>query len=130
MEELDFSEDNGEALLILLRIAHSRFDDIPDTLSYTVLMDVAVLCDQYFCAKLVKPWLSQWLSKFKVQPSQPDRENWLFIAWTFKREDLFKESVVKMTQEAKINKKGEYLTKAGNKFSVRMPPGIIGKCLI
>jgi hypothetical protein len=47
VEEVDFSDDNGEALLILLRIAHLRFHDTPTTLAYQTLLQVAVLCDQY-----------------------------------------------------------------------------------
>jgi hypothetical protein len=38
VEELDFTGDNGEALLILLRIAHLRFQDNPSTLPYQTLL--------------------------------------------------------------------------------------------
>jgi hypothetical protein len=55
VEEVDFSDDNGEALLVLLRISHLRFHDNPRTLPYQTLLQVAVLCDQYQCINLVRP---------------------------------------------------------------------------
>lgn len=59
--ELDFTEDNPEALLVLLRIAHLQFSTIPSDLPYVILNNVAILCDKYNCRSLVKPWLKDWL---------------------------------------------------------------------
>ena len=63
VEELDFTEDPADALLILLNITHFHFADIPSTLSTSTLSEIAILCDQYNCVLLVKPWLAQWLAK-------------------------------------------------------------------
>jgi hypothetical protein len=52
--EVDFQDDNGEALLLLLRIAHLHYNDIPTTLAYKTLLDIAVLCDHYSCVELVE----------------------------------------------------------------------------
>ena len=40
-------EDDPDALLILLRIAHLRFSDLPDALVYQHLLQLAILCDKY-----------------------------------------------------------------------------------
>jgi hypothetical protein len=80
VDKLDFTGDNGEALLILLRIAHLRFQAIPATLPYQTLLQVAVLCDQYQCINLVRPWLPQWLADEETSPLRSSQENWLFIA--------------------------------------------------
>lgn len=41
-------EDDPDALLILLRIAHLHFSDLPDALVvYEHLLQLAVLCDKY-----------------------------------------------------------------------------------
>lgn len=45
-EQIDFSEDSGEALLILFRIAHCQFRKIPSILEFKSILDVAVLCDK------------------------------------------------------------------------------------
>jgi hypothetical protein len=97
MEEGDFAEDPAEALLILLNITHLRFTTVPLTLPLDTLSDIAILCDQYDCVHLVKPWLSQWLADestgWKQAPKifgGPSREKWFFIAWAFGREQVLK----------------------------------------
>lgn len=41
-------EDDPDALLIILRIAHLQFSDLPDALViYKHLVQLAVLCDKY-----------------------------------------------------------------------------------
>jgi hypothetical protein len=61
-QQINFGEDESSALMILLQIAHLHFDSVPSSLDYHTLLNIALLCDQYDCAKLVKPWLSQWCS--------------------------------------------------------------------
>lgn len=98
VDELDFSGDPAEALLILLNIAHLHFISVPSTLSLDTLSQVAILCDQYDCVQLVKPWLSGWLVQENTQwrkvpdwnTTVPGREKWLFIAWVFGRSEVFK----------------------------------------
>ena len=44
----DMAEDDANALLIILRIAHLQFSDLPDALVvYDHLLQLAVLCDKY-----------------------------------------------------------------------------------
>lgn len=45
---VNLPEDDPDALLILLRIAHLQFSDLPDALVvYRHLLQLAVLCDKY-----------------------------------------------------------------------------------
>jgi hypothetical protein len=62
------------------------------------LSDIAILCDQYDCVHLVKPWLSQWLADestgWHSAPrifGGPSQEKWLFIAWVFGLEKVLKD---------------------------------------
>ena len=125
-KQVDFSEDNGEALLLLLRIAHLQFSKVPSTLTFESLLDVAILYDKYDCVGLVGPWLSLWLSNEETQSKEQGYEEWLFIAWVFGREKTFKELATKLTHEVKINAKGDCLTSTGEIFPSQMPPDIIG----
>jgi hypothetical protein len=89
-KELDFTEDNGDALLILLRIAHLQFEDISEEeMALDSLLHLAVLCDMYDCAKLVKPWLSHWCN-FENLEYDPDAalEMLLFISSVFKKDSV------------------------------------------
>lgn len=87
-KHIDFSEDNGEALLILLRIAHLQFSKVPSTLkSFDTLLALAILCDKYDCVGLIKLWLPPWVgnegTEFKWD--EAGYEPWLFIAWVLLR---------------------------------------------
>lgn len=45
MKEIEFADDDGEALLLLLRIAHLQLNEIP--LTFDQFLNVAILCDMY-----------------------------------------------------------------------------------
>jgi hypothetical protein len=64
VQDLDFTEDNAEALLVLLCVVHLRFEDIMyDSPPKQVLIDLAFLCDQYFCHHLIRPWAGNWIDR-------------------------------------------------------------------
>jgi hypothetical protein len=129
-EEVDFSEDDSEALLTLLRIAHLQFSSIPPAMHYKQLLNLAVLCNQYLCVNIVRPWLGLWLKDEYSQGMLQGQENWLFIAWTFGRYSVFKYVAAKMVTEITTGEDGRCLTSDGNEISEPMPPGIVGKLSI
>lgn len=60
VRELDFTEDDSDALLLLLKIVHPQCANLPATtfrLPLGLNTDMAILCDQYNCLPLVKPWI-------------------------------------------------------------------------
>ena len=59
---LQIFDDDPEALLILLNIAHLQFLRVPTSLSFDQLFHVAVICDKYDIAELVLPWLKIWFA--------------------------------------------------------------------
>jgi len=69
---IDCTEDNANSLLVLLNIAHMKFNSVPTLLSYQELFNVAVLVDQYQCVELVTPWLVFWICN-EVGQSQKNR---------------------------------------------------------
>lgn len=107
--ELPLPDDDPDALLLLLQIAHLHFDLIPLRLHSTpssptspphpsddisaatasptpnsLLYRVAVLCDKYDCVRLVRPWIREWLRypMASTLASPTVRED-LFINWVF-----------------------------------------------
>jgi hypothetical protein len=52
---IDCTEDNANSLLVLLNIAHMKFNSVPTLLSYQEFFNVAVLVDQYQCVELMMP---------------------------------------------------------------------------
>ena len=53
--EMDFPEDDPNALLCVLRIAHLQFRKIPETLNYAELLNLAIICDKYDTVAIVRP---------------------------------------------------------------------------
>ena len=115
--ELNFTEDNTDALLILLQIAHLQFSDIPKTLPYETHLGVAILCDQYDCRRLVKPWVQGWMRKgwneLWNELQLPCLEGWLFIAWYFGRQKLFEELAMTYVLQMKVNTHGQRMIEDG-----------------
>ncbi|CZR64669.1 uncharacterized protein PAC_14567 [Phialocephala subalpina] len=120
---IDFTEDDSVALLLLLNIAHLKFRRIPDQLPYKLLLQVAILCDQYDCVDLVRPWLKDtlWLRDEQLEFSRMSQRQWLFIAWVFGRDRVFEQAailLVKLTTRGSV-----WLTLSP------MPPGIVESIL-
>jgi hypothetical protein len=127
VDMLDFSEANGEALLILLCIVHYKFTDVPAALKLEILYEVAVVCDKYDCAHLVKPWLAGWLKEDSApwKEISAEWERWLFIAWTFGRERILYEVASLLVLDIMTYKSGQCLSPRGRLGP--MPPGLIGE---
>jgi hypothetical protein len=126
VQQLDFAEDDGEALLTLLRIAHLQFKDIPVTLSYDHLLNLATLVEQYRCISIIRPWLATWLANEESEWKAPGHECWLFIAWTLGRHEVFENLALKMVKEIVVDAKGVTFTSSGEPISEPLPYGILG----
>lgn len=126
VQQLDFAEDDGEALLILLRIVHLQFKEIPATLPYDLLLDLATLVDKYLCIGIIRPWLATWLANEETEWKAPGHECWLFIAWVFGRNEVFEKLALKMVKDTMVNADGAMITSSGEPISEPMPEGIIG----
>lgn len=53
--EMDLPEDDPDALLCVLRIAHLQFRKVPKTLKYADLLNLAIICDKYDTVAIVRP---------------------------------------------------------------------------
>ncbi|CAG8954740.1 hypothetical protein HYFRA_00004665 [Hymenoscyphus fraxineus] len=90
--EIDFTDDDPEALLILLKIAHHRIKTIPKELSRETLFNIAGLVEQYQVLDLVKPYISTWLTEIWDNiPKWINQglEKTLFIAYVFGQQQEF-----------------------------------------
>ncbi|ESZ89902.1 hypothetical protein SBOR_9714 [Sclerotinia borealis F-4128] len=106
--ELDFTEDDPAALLVLLRITHLKFSTIASYLPYDTLYNFAVLCDQYDCRKLVGPLVNVWL-KHEWDDVNLHQGGWLWIAYYFGAKSLFADLLEVLTCQAVPGDKGDCL---------------------
>ncbi|KKY13285.1 putative nuclear pore protein [Diplodia seriata] len=96
-------EDNPQALALLLRIAHLRFDEVPRRLSLEELYNMAILTDKYLPTRLVKPWAGLWIELLKGSAKDGNRGWWLWIAWEYGEEALFEELGTALVTECAID---------------------------
>ncbi|CAG8979456.1 hypothetical protein HYALB_00010649 [Hymenoscyphus albidus] len=96
---IDFQEDNAESLRLLFQIAHFQFNKVPLKLQFDTLIGIAHLCEIYQCVQLVLPWLDSWLEGGIKECAEAGKEEYLFIAWSFGRADLFTECANNLINE-------------------------------
>lgn len=82
-----------EALLLLMRVIHGRNLAVPEYIGLEMLAKVAVLVDYYKCYESVDILRRFWIAA--LRPSMPstygrDLVLWLFIAWVFTEDDVFR----------------------------------------
>lgn len=123
-KEISFPDDDPTALLIVLRIAHLRFKEVPDSLGFEEIVNVSVICDKYDTVSIVRPFLVKWAGRdMKVSPG---KEQWIFVAWAFGYEDVFKSGVQKLVREVIVDDKGRSMF--GRKaVNGGLPPDMMGK---
>lgn len=128
-------EDDQNALLIILRIAHLHFNELPDVLVvYEHLLQLAVLCDKYDTVQLVRPWISKWQAPLQAQAEESGRdgylgyETWLFIAWTFGDKAVFKKisrTLVLTSTFTTVDDEPRLINAMGDLVGDTVPPGSI-----
>jgi hypothetical protein len=132
--EIPLPDDDVEAMLLVLRIAHLRFHELPRTfgLSMDALLKLAVVCDKYDLVKLVRPFLNlhNWASCYlpDVTSGRNCSPSWFFIAWTFGYKDSFEMLATYTVRRLRLDMHGEASMGFGQNFPVDTPPGLLGMC--
>ncbi|CZR64656.1 uncharacterized protein PAC_14554 [Phialocephala subalpina] len=112
--QIDCSADNGEALLLLLRIAYLRFADNPKDLKLMGLLSLAILCEKYDCRDPVRPWSGYWIRSLKWRANDPIclvETRWLYIAWAFGKQEIFDASAMFPVKNVDLSVEGISATK-------------------
>lgn len=127
-KHLDFSEDDGQALALLLRIVHLRFDKILTSVSSNLLLQLAKLGNRYLCSRVLKPWVLPWILTSEQEGLESlGKESWLFIYLVFrKKAELFR-VFEELIREVKVDKCGKYITARGQPLEAPIPPQVFGK---
>lgn len=125
-EEIPLPDDDADALLIVLRIAHLAWREVPESISFDNLADLAVLCDKYDVIHLVRPWLARWQSRPRLLETSPGHEERLFIAWTFGDYISFVTHAKNLVLSCKTDDTGR-LTCGGKAVALGFAPGLVGE---
>lgn len=89
--EIQATEWDAEALVILLDIIHGHHRDVPKRISVETLSHIAIIVDYYGCHEIMELVFTAWMAyrgDFESFVKQ-DPSRWLFISWVFRQELLF-----------------------------------------
>jgi len=133
--EIPLPDDELEAMLIVLQIAHLKFQNIPQKgcLAFSDLVDLAVVCDKYDLVSVVRPFfnLHQWLDPYRGETDQEGSEELLHIGWTFGDIKIFKETAKSILLNSHLDSdSGKLINGTGKVLEGNMPSDIIGKPLV
>lgn len=125
-KEIEFPDDDADALLILLRIVHLGWRLVPESISSENLADLAVLCDKYDMIRFVRPWLARWQSRpLAIMSAHEDR---LFIAWTFGDYASFVTNTKRLVLSCNTDDAGR-LTRGEKVIELDFAPGLVDNIL-
>lgn len=79
-KQLHLADRDPEAFLILLRISHLQFSNVPLHVEYTLLVHLALLCNTYYVAHLLLPWVTPWLADWKPHALEGGYEDLISMA--------------------------------------------------
>lgn len=123
---ISFPDDDAQTLLLLFRICHLRFSEVPQTLDLNQLFETAVLCDKYDIVTLIRPWLSKWQQPLLPRAGEDDDEKWLFISWTLGDSGIFERIVKKLVLTSESREEGQCLSSNGKLLESSIPE-VIGQ---
>ena len=118
---------NLEALLILLRVVHGQHHEIPITLPFQTLFDVAILCEKYKTVGLVKIHRIQWLNAMTSSIHEGRLEDRLSVSQIFEHAPSFAEVLSAMIIETGIDTKWRLQRDHGLSFIPNPPQAISSK---
>lgn len=132
--EILLPDDDVEAILLVLRIAHLRFQDLPKkgALALQSLLNLAVVCDKYDLVHLIRPFLD--LNGWAL-PWYPDltaslrHAELLFVAWTFGFNESFEALANDIVLQMTMTVAGVPMVD-GKHFPEAMPPGLLGNSTV
>ncbi|KAH7411480.1 hypothetical protein BKA64DRAFT_704589 [Cadophora sp. MPI-SDFR-AT-0126] len=108
---IDFSEDDSDALLILLRIVHFQNKLVPTSFQGSILplYNLAHLCEEYDCHHLVWLFLNGWRKRL-LDTALPlyagDTRRKAYIAWAFGWADIFLDLGLTLVKKGRVQENG------------------------
>ena len=123
---ISLEDDNPDTLLIVLRAAHLQHHKLPKKLTFGQIVKLAVVCDKYDTATVVRPFLNQWITPFQMNYLVPGYEQWLSIAWTFGYRDQFMNIAHHLTRTLNMDNEDRCLNVNGEILGELLPTDILG----
>ena len=124
---VSFEDDNFETMTVIARIIHLQSDNVPATMTFKQLYQVAVICDKYDLKRCLGPWTNIWATPYLDCYSRQGYEEWLFMSIVFRYDGLFKEVTRHLIINSEISEQGALATTTGFDLSEGISSTILGK---
>lgn len=126
--------DDVEAILLVLRIARLRLQDLPKkgALPLQDLLSLFVVCGKYDLVHFIRPfldlksWALPWFPNLTAGLSHAEL---LFVAWTFGFSESFKALANKLVLQMTMTVAGVPMV-YGKHFPEAMPPGLLSTSMV
>jgi hypothetical protein len=125
--EIELEEDDPDALLIVLRIAHWKLSEVRRSLSKAQLVNVATICDKYDMVTICRPFVPGWVQGWLGSRSCGDFEESLWVAWVFGYENDFDRIANSLLLNITTDSIGDIMHANVRLCEKTMPPDIVGK---
>ena len=125
-KRVDLTDDDPEALLLLLQISHLQFSKVPLHVEYTLLVHLAILCDKYEMAQLLLPWITPWQADWKPHALKEGYENMLSVAWVFSDLETYTAFARNWVMKSTLDFDGNLVMGTDALKNKIMPPGALG----
>jgi hypothetical protein len=140
MSNISFPEDNCKAFLIVLQIAHFQFYQLPEKLSISELVDLAILTDKYELynaigiALEIKKWMEPYHRPGAMWPANTMLQEFIIITSGLQMQKNAQYLSSRLAMEVQVNEAGDYYLEDDkrNKVPLRsdMLPSITRKQLL
>lgn len=144
-DEILLVDDDPEALLTVLRVAHLRFYEVPKFINLQQLLQIAMLCDKYdtvaICRPFIAGWTAPWFQNIQSNSRSPlsedlyptaGNDSLLTIAWVFGYQEHFVKRANNLLLSVVTDAEGSCLFQNSRYYGVliqNMTPGITSRSL-
>jgi hypothetical protein len=116
-------EDDPDAMIILMNIIHGKTRQVPRTINFDMLVDIAMLVDKRDVLEAIEPFTDIWIANQQIPLPTSYSSNvmlWLMISWVFEKPQLFAKmgQILERQGDVSFGEEGEGLP---------LPAGLVGK---
>ncbi|KAF2866174.1 hypothetical protein BDV95DRAFT_599183 [Massariosphaeria phaeospora] len=125
--QIHLPDDDPDMMLLLMRVAHLKFNTVTLDLSFEQLLQLALICNRYECTEVLRPFHEKWSSLHREKILQPGFEQWMFVAYQFGYEEDYVRIANHLAMNCRVNPIGELLVPGSDtqKLEGHFPPNAL-----
>lgn len=120
-------DDDTAALEIVLNVIHLCNNRVPETIEFSTLVQVCVVCDKYDMTEAMRWVKPTWIEKWEPLALEPGYEAWLLVAWIFERSESFEKLSKKFILESSMQVNGGLKMDTGDYMLENLPQSVTGR---